>query len=155
MSTFASSFKQEVIRLARKEAKAAVAPVRKPSVAARSAIADLKRRVAALERDNRRLGALVAKIPQPQVESAKAKGWITGKGMRSFRKKLRLTGQEFAKLLGVSMMTVYQWERKNGALRVRDTTRAAILAVRGLGAREAKARLAALKPASKRGRKGQ
>jgi len=31
MSTFAKSFKDEVCRLARKEAKTAVAPIRKPS----------------------------------------------------------------------------------------------------------------------------
>jgi hypothetical protein len=37
---------------------------------------------------------------------------------------------------------VYQWERKPGMLRLRDATKAAVMAVRGLGAREAKARLA-------------
>ena len=31
MSTFAKAFKDEVTRLARKEAKAAIAPIRKPS----------------------------------------------------------------------------------------------------------------------------
>ena len=41
-------------------------------------------------------------------------------------------------------MAVYQWEKKNGPLHVRETTRAAILAVRDLGAREAKERLAGL-----------
>jgi hypothetical protein len=37
MSTFATSFRDEVCRLARKEAKAAVAPIRKPAGATRSA----------------------------------------------------------------------------------------------------------------------
>jgi hypothetical protein len=39
MSTFAKSFRTEVCRLARKEAKAAVAPIRKPAGATRSALA--------------------------------------------------------------------------------------------------------------------
>ena len=154
MSTFASSFKAEVIRLARKEAKAAVLPVRKPSGANRKALADLKRRVAALEKECRRLGTLVAKVPVPQPEPSEGQRVrITAKGMRSLRKKLGLTGADFAKLLGVSVMAVYQWERKDGPLRVRANTRAAILGIRDLGAREAKAKLAEMAPAKKLNRK--
>ena len=143
MSTFISSFKAEVIRLARKEAKAAVTPIKKPSGSNRKALADLKRRVATLEKECRRLGSLLAKVPQPQSEPTEGqKARITAKGMRSLRRKLGLTGEEFGKLLGVSTVTVYQWEKKNGPLHVREATRAAILAVRGLGSREAKERLA-------------
>jgi hypothetical protein len=39
MSTFAKSFRDEVARLARKEAKAAGAPIRKPAGTTRSALA--------------------------------------------------------------------------------------------------------------------
>ena len=151
MSTFASSFKAEVIRLARKEAKAAVTPVRKPSGANRKAIADLNRRVATLETECRRLGSLVAKVPQPQPEPVEGqKARITGKGMRSLRRKLGLTQSDFGRLVGVTSQNVYQWERRNGPIRVREATRAAILAVRGLGSREAKERLAGMAE----GRKG-
>ena len=154
MSTFAKSFKDEVTRLARKEAKAAVTPIKKPSGSNRKSIADLKRRVASLEKECRRLGGLLAKVPQPKTEPAEGqKARITAKGMRSLRRKLGLTGADFAKLLGVSMMAVYQWERKNGPLRVREATRAAILSVRDLGAREAKERLAGL-AGGKKGAKG-
>ena len=85
MSTFAKSFKDEVTRLARKEAKAAVAPIRKPAGANRSALADLKRRIAALEKETRRLAALVAKVPHPATAptTGDQKARITGKGMRS------------------------------------------------------------------------
>ena len=144
MSTFAKSFRDEVSRLARKEAKAAVAPIRKPSGATRSALADLKRRVAALEKEARRLAALLAKVPQPVAESANdEKARITGKGMRSLRRKLRLSAELFGKLLNVSGPAVYAWERRNGPLRVRPSTRAAILSIRTLGTREAKAMLQA------------
>ena len=142
MSNIAKAFKEEVIRLARKEAKAAVTPIRKPAVAARKDVADLKKRVSALEKENKSLAALVAKIPQPQPEPAVGqKARITGKGMRSLRRKLRLSGGDFGRLLGVTGQAVYMWEVKNGPLRVREATRAAILAVRDLGAREAKQRL--------------
>jgi len=39
--------------------------------------------------------------PEPQADSAKAKWWISGKGVRSLRQKLGLTQEEFAKLVGV------------------------------------------------------
>ena len=41
MPNFTQSFKAEVIRLSRKEIKAAIGPVKKPSIAARKAVADL------------------------------------------------------------------------------------------------------------------
>ena len=160
MSTFASSFKAEVIRLARHEAKAAVTPIRKPSVAARKAIADLKRRVAGLERDNKRLTALLAKLPQPEAVAAPvgSRNWISGKGVRSLRQKLGLSQEAFAKLVGVSSQGVYQWESKPGMLRMRDNTRSAVLAARQLGAREAKERMAEMAKAKptkvKKGGKG-
>jgi len=153
MSNIIQALKSEIIRLSRKEAKAAVAPVKKPSIAARKALADLKKRVSALEKATKALTALLSKIPvqKPEpIEGKKAR--ITGKGMRSLRRKLRLTQEEFGKLVGVSSQNVYQWERKNGALRVRDVTRANILSVRDFGAREAKAKLAEMKVV--KGKKG-
>ena len=158
MSTFASSFKQEVIRLARHEAKSAVSPVRKPAWAMRLDVADLKRRVTALERENKRLSGLMAKIPQPEPVAATtgSRNWISGKGVRNLRQKLGLSQDDFAKLVGVSSNCVYQWESKAGMLRLRDVTKAAVMAVRGLGARDAKAKLAEMvsaKKAKKSGRK--
>lgn len=63
-------------------------------------MADLKRRVGAIEKEVKRLGALLARIPQPQSETTGAqKTRITGKGMRSLRRKLWPNGQQFAGLL--------------------------------------------------------
>ena len=144
MSNVMTVLKAEISRLSRKEAKQAVAPFRKPTAGARRTFADLKRRVALLEKENNRLGALMAKIPQPEPVAAPtgSRNWISGKGVRSLRQKLGLSQEAFAKLVGVSPQGVYQWERKPGMLRMRDATKAAVMAVRGLGAREAKARLA-------------
>lgn len=153
--------KAEIVRLARKEAKAAVAPFRKPSGATRRVLADLKRRVAILEKENKRLGSLLAKLPQPEpvVAPTGPRNWISGKGVRSLRQKLGLSQEGFAKLVGVTPNAVYIWERKPGMLRMRDATKAAVMAVRNLGAREAKAKLAEMaavkKSAKKAGKRGQ
>jgi DNA-binding transcriptional regulator YiaG len=157
MSTFAKSFKDEVIRLARHEAKVAIAPVRKPAWAMRLDLADLKRRVAALEKETRRLAALLAKVPQPEpvTTPVSPRNWISGKGVRSLRQKLGLSQEAFAKLVGVTPNGVYNWESKSGMLRMRDATKAAVFAVRQLGAREAKQKLAEMAPVktAKKGRK--
>ena len=151
MANVMTELKAEIVRLARKEVKAAIGPLRKPANATRLTLADLKRRVAALEQENKRLAALLSKVPQPEPleEPAKVKGWISGKGVRSLRQKLGLSQDAFSKLVGVSPNCVYNWESKPGMLRLRANTRAAVMAVRGLGAREAKAKLAEMKAAKK------
>ena len=151
MSNIMTALKAEIVRLARKEVKAVIDPLRRPANATRLTLADLKRRVAALEKENKRIAALLSKIPQPEPkeEPAKAKGWISGKGVRSLRQKLGLSQEAFAKLVGVSPNGVYQWEAKPGMLRLREQTRAAVLAARQLGAREAKAKLAEMAAAKK------
>jgi len=159
MPNIAKVFKDEIIRLARKEAKTAITPVRKPSIAARKALAELKRRFSALEKATKSLAAILARIPvQKAVAEEGKKARITGKGMRSLQKRLRLSGSEFAKLLGVTGQVVYKWGKTNGPLGIRPATKAAILAIRDLTATEAKARLAQtpakkVKPVANRGRR--
>jgi DNA-binding transcriptional regulator YiaG len=151
MPNVASVLKQEIARIARKEAKAAVGPLRKPSVRARADIAGLKRRLAALEKANKDLLARLVKVeaaqPVPATEPA-ARGWISGKGIRSLRKRLGLSQNEFARLAGVSGQAVYMWESKTGTLTLRGPTKAKVFAVRGLGAREARRRLAEMAEAA-------
>ena len=157
MANVITALKAEIARIARKEARQAVAPLRKPANATRLTLADLKRRVAALEQENKQLAASLSKIPQPAPaeEPAKAKGWVSGKGVRSLRQKLGLSQEAFAQLVGVSPNAVYYWEHKSGMLRLHANTRAAVMSVRELGAREAKAKLAEMaaakqaKPAGK------
>jgi DNA-binding transcriptional regulator YiaG len=152
MPNIAKVLKEEISRLARKEAKAAAAPFRKPVVRFRKAAANLKRRVAALEKEAKRLQGLLKKRAEGALAVAPetvGKARITAKGMRSLRKKLRLTGLKFAKLLGVTGQAVYNWERRSGSLKVREKTRAAILAVRDFGAREARQQLAEMAKAKK------
>ncbi len=145
MPNVITALKAEISRIARKEAKLAVAPLRKPTTGARLVLADLKRRVAALEKDNTRLGALLANAPQqPAAETAEApsteKGSISGKEVRSLRQKLGLSQHAFAKLLGIGNVTVYKWEHKPGMLQLRDKTRAALMAALKTGAREVKSK---------------
>lgn len=150
--SFLTALKAEITRLARKEAKKAVEPVRKPVVQTRSAIAELKRRVDALEHQVKILQGACAEAP-PAAEVAPErpaeKGWITGKGVRGLRQSLGLSQAQFASLVGVSPNSVYKWESHKGMLQLRRVTKAALLQARGMSAREARDKLAAAAPVAK------
>lgn len=136
--------RSEITRLARKEVKASVSKVHKPTVQLKRNVAALKRIVASLAKENKRLSGVLGKIvvaqpTQPSELTTKAR--LTGKGIRSLRRKLRLSQADFGRLIGVSSQSVVNMEKKNGPLAVRKFTKAAIVAVREMGAREARAKL--------------
>jgi DNA-binding transcriptional regulator YiaG len=146
MPNIAKVLKDEMARIARREANNIVAPARKPAVGLKRTAAELRRKVAGLEKEVRALRKAVAGLrpAAPAADTSVAKARLTAKGMRSLRRKLRLSGQEFAQLVGVTGQAVYAWEKGDGPLKVRTRTRTAIVAIRGIGAREAKRRLAAM-----------
>jgi len=144
MPNIAQVLKEEIQRLARKEVKTPASQLRKDLVSIKRTVADLKKRITDLERENRRLTAAEKKRQQQQPAAPSdetASVWFTSKGIRSQRAKLGLSQADFAKLVGVSALTVYQWERKGGRLTLRGPTRAALAGIRGIGMREAKRRL--------------
>jgi len=144
MANVGKVLKAEISRVSRKEAKSAVGPIGKSSVALKKVVADLMKRIASLEKENKRLVAAVGKEeaktpPKPSKETKKTR--ITSKGIRSLRRKLGLSPADFAKLVGASEQSVYLWESKEGPLNLREKTKAALLSIKGMGAREAKEKL--------------
>jgi len=145
MSNVAKVLKEEIARISKREAKSATQGIGKSNTWLRRIVADLKKRVVLLEKENKRLVATMKKhqveSPQkPEEEGKRAR--LTSKSIRSLRSKLGLSQASFAKLVGVTTHAVYLWENKEGALSLRDKTKAALLSIRGLGAREAKEKLA-------------
>lgn len=139
--------KDEIVRLAKKEVKASIEPLRDTTGAVRKTLSDLSKRVVALEKALNRItkASIATDVPAATTEAdaGDPKARITAKGIRSLRRKLGLTRKALGALLGVSEQNIYLWERKEGPLRVREATRKAILGIRGVGVREAKQRLSA------------
>jgi len=114
-------------------------------------IADLRRKMKALrgrvdqaERLLRSLQATASSMPAPEVQPPEGKKRrMTGKGIRSLRRRLGLTQDQMAKLSGVTPQAVYLWERKGGPIRLRETTRSALDRLQAMGRREATAMLEA------------
>jgi len=145
MSNVVKVLKAEIARISKREAKSATQGIGKSTTWLRKVVADLKRRVVLLEKENKRLSSAMKKyqveqLQKPDEETKKAR--LTSKGIRSLRNKLGLSQAGFAKLVGVTTHAVYLWENKEGALSLRDKTKAALLSIRRLGAREAKQKLA-------------
>ena len=145
MSNVVNVLKAEIARISKREAKSATQTIGKSSTWLKKTVADLKKRLSLLERENKRLAAIVKKYqvesPQkPDAEEGK-KARFTSRGICALRRKLRLSQADFGKLLGTTPHAVYLWEKKIGALNLRDKTKTAILSVRALGAREAKEKL--------------
>jgi len=148
MTNFASSLKSEIARVSRKVVKDDLAGLRKASTAHRSEIAALKRECKALAAQMRKLArALSAVGLNPSAapadrESIQAKPNIRFDAERfaAQRRKLGLTQADMAQLVGASALSVYKWE--SGRVQPRAAQLERILAVRGVGKREALARLA-------------
>jgi DNA-binding transcriptional regulator YiaG len=105
MSNVAKALRAEISRVSRKEAKSAVDSIAKSNIALKKIMVDLKRRIAALEKENKRLLTGVRREkaespPKPIEENKKAR--FTSKSIHSLRSKLGLSQAAFAKLVGVT-----------------------------------------------------
>lgn len=144
MANIAAVLKAEISRVARKEVRAETEAIKKAASSHRSDIAELKRRVQALEQEFRRLGKLTVKVaPQPAEVAGADKLRFSAKGLASQRRRLGLSAEECGLLVGASGQSVYNWEA--GGARPRAKLIPAIAALRSMGKKDAAARIAALK----------
>jgi len=141
MPNIATVLREEIRRLARKEVRAQVAELKSASGRYRKDIAALKRRISEQDRALARLDKPRSK-PASQAGDGGASlrfspGWVA-----SHREKLELSAADYAALVGVSMLTVYNWEK--GKSRPQRKQLEALSEVKKLGKREARTRLEAL-----------
>ncbi|MEN6458037.1 MAG: helix-turn-helix domain-containing protein [Thermoguttaceae bacterium] len=118
-------------------------------------IANLKRLLNSQEKNVAKLKRQLADQPnQPAAEQDELAGnRFSARSIRAQRRRLDISAADYGKLIGVSAVTVYNWEA--GKSRPRKAQFAALVAVRGIGKREALRRLAdASQAAGKRKRRG-
>jgi len=144
MGNLIHALRNEITRLAKKETKGQITPLKAASAKYRRDIAELKRvtsdldkRLAQLEQQERRR----AKKPPPAQLAERKR--FSPKGLKSHRAKLGLSAADYGGLAGVSGQTIYNYER--GDTKPRRAQVAKLVAVRDLGKREARRRLALLK----------
>jgi DNA-binding transcriptional regulator YiaG len=150
MPNIAAVLKAEIARLAKKEAKAATTKLQRSSAQYRSDIAKLKRLVGQQAKEILALRKQQQAQPQAEQEPAE-KARYSARSVRAQRRRLGLSAQAFGKLVGVSGLTIYSWE--SGKSRPRKAQLAGFMAVRGIGKREAAAKLGEIEAAAAK-RKG-
>lgn len=141
MADIAGAIKEEIRRLAKKEIKAQTGKTKQAVAQYRREIASLKRQVQEqdkkidfLEKQERK------RVEQPQADEEAVEGVrYSARSVAAQRERLGFSAADYAKLVGVSPLTIYNWEK--GKSRPRQEQLAALVAVRGIGKREALRRL--------------
>jgi len=143
MANLMSALNEKIAKVARKEIKAQTGTTKKAAVRYRHDIADLKRLVSSL---TKRLA--VVEKHQPTAITAPPEVLETARyrvgSVKAHRAKLGLSAAAYAKLVGVSDLSIYKWEA--GKSYPRKAQLAKFFAIRGLGKREAMQRLGLAEP---------
>jgi len=141
MPNIGSVLKAEITRLSRKEVRREIEATKKASTQHRRYIAELRRQIARLEQQM----AMLQKRPKapsaPTSAPAKPIRFVA-KGLRSNRERLGLSAGDYGRLIGVSAQSIYNWE--GGVAEPREAQKAKLATLRGIGTREARARLSRL-----------
>jgi len=140
MPNLGNVLRDEIRRLARREIRSEVAVTRRAAAQHRRDIAELKRLVKSLasrltfleSQEKKRVFKPIAEAPSGQVR-------FSARWLKAQRERLGLSAADYGKLVGVSALTIYNWE--GGKAKPRREKMAALVAMRGLGKREALKRL--------------
>jgi DNA-binding transcriptional regulator YiaG len=142
MANVMKMLKEEISRIARSEIHAALKPIKSVNASQRKYIAELRRRIELLEKEKKQLVRTISKTVVSQPESPaieESRSWITAAGIRAMRKRLHLSQKAFARLAGVSLPTVCNWEAKKTAGKInirRKEIFARLLEIKGMGVRD-------------------
>jgi DNA-binding transcriptional regulator YiaG len=140
----AAVLKDEIRRLARREIKSEVGKTRKAAAQYRRDIAKLKRLLGEQEKELKRIKCEIQQHEgaAPAAEEPLEAVRFSSRSVKAQRQRLGLSAADYGRLVGVSGLTIYNWEHDKS--RPRKAQLAALVAVRGIGKREAIKKLAEL-----------
>ena len=136
MAKFESIIKSEIVRLAKREVRKIVVPLRRDFRSMRGMVSQLRKAVLTLQRITSAQQKELEKRKVPleagpeEVRTAR----FSPRLIRSLRKRLRITQRELALLTGVTVGAIHQWEI--GQFKPSPKKRAIMVALRKLGRRE-------------------
>lgn len=139
-----SALKSEITRLARRAVKSEITSLQSNSATHRRHIAELRRRIDAMDREIKQLRREQPRPPAVDARDASeaqtpAAFRFRASGLKTHREMLGISADKYGRLVGVSGAAIYTWE--SGTNRPRASQLAAIAAVRKMGKREALAKL--------------
>ncbi|MFA6292953.1 MAG: helix-turn-helix domain-containing protein [Victivallales bacterium] len=146
MLNLQKAMNEMMIRVAKREANAKVRPLEKKIKELNLAGRQMKKLIDKQQKEILTLSKNIApneKI-QPLPPEAFEKARLSPKLIAMLRKKLKLSRQSFAKLLGVASNTIFMWE--SGRSKPRQAYKAKIISLRSLGKRQIREMLKESKP---------
>lgn len=142
MPNILPSLNEHIRKQARRDLKPLISEAKKRTAEHRRSIAALKREVAQLRRELAAIRKHLPAAPKEEVQGeVLQKARLRIDGLKTHRQKLGLSAKDYGKLLGVSALTIYNWEA--GKSKPRRSQLPHIISVRGIGKREALERLQA------------
>lgn len=153
MADIAKLLKDEITRLARKEVKKNVVPLRTKLISLSRTVSRQQKALDSLEKTIARQNKLLAEAPalsEAVSEEAVKKSRVSPRLVKIQRKRLKLNQSDFARLLCVSVATVRSWEQ--GRSQPRRSNLAAFVSVRRLKLTAARERLGITSVRKRRGR---
>lgn len=134
MTDLANSLKAEISRLARKELRTQLEPLKRSAAQSKAQLTTLREEVGSLKRQLRALEKQTRRVPDQSAEVPKtSRQRFTAKGFATLRSRLGLSCAEMGRLIGASDQSVRKWEE--GAAVPRLKYQQAIFALRGVGKR--------------------
>src|SRR4051812_27620972 len=110
MPNIATALKQEIGRLARKELRRETESLQKAVTVYRHQIAEMKRRIDALERQQKKVvNTIPAKTREEPGSGTNLR--FRADGFKAHRERLGLSAREMGLLLDASALSVYKWEQ--------------------------------------------
>ena len=138
MPTLAAALKQEVRRLAAREVKKVLRPLRKVQRQMKALRLDSRGYRRTLASVERRFVRLKARVGRGAGGSAQRGRRIAADTVRALRSRLAMTRLQFAKVLDVSPGSIFGWESGRTAPRGKNVAR--ILELKKMGVRKARAK---------------
>lgn len=149
MSNIAAVLKSEIARVARKEIRAETGALAKTNAEQRKQIAAMRRQLGELQRAIKQLQrgqkSSAATRGSAQEEAGPAMRWRP-EGFAQHRKRLGISAEQMARLVGCSALSIYKWE--SGKVRPRQAQLDAIARVRKLSKTKASEALRQVKMAA-------
>ena len=147
MSTLAQTIKDEIRRISRREIGRALSNFRRDHIVLKKRLAEHKRRISTIEKDNKELSKKQAAFGQDQrVEAGSGPEAehvaVYARGIKSLRRRLGLSQIDLATLVGMSRISIAHWEKKSGKITIRKPeVRKTLTELKGTKKAEVAARL--------------
>ena len=135
MAKLEGIIKSEIVRLAKKEIRRVSIPLGRDVRSLKSTVSQLRKTVSTLERlavqQQKELGREKIRLEAAPEEVKKSR--FSPRLIQRLRKRLGITQKEMAKLTGVTVGAIYQWEK--GMFEPRGQKKGMLVALRRLGRR--------------------